>query len=299
LKILEHPSECGLDISLDTGVTHGRHCLDIAIHMKKYRTVSKLLEYPISCQLNTPSEEAGETVFFRACKWSTSEIAMKILQVGVQDIQCHANRYGIYPLMLACSRGMSELALSILNYTNMGIDSAGVLTDTTCLISACKYCTEEVVLKLLENHEKCRVNQRCASHTAFTIAYDMKFTRVAELLLKHYPIDELLGFSTSMCSIIEKYTVTQLTDFVENLPNKEYIKENMALFDTINNSVSRSASVKNCLLCGEDQKSNTVYIKCKHIINMCVTCANKLYIGDNKCPVCRTSSKIITDVYIV
>ena len=299
LKILEHPSECGLDISHATGVTHCRYNLEYAICMKSHRIVLKLLEYPILCQLNTPSRDYRETLFFRACKWSTSEIAIKILQIGDWNIQCQANSYGIYPLMLACSRGMSELVLAILNYTTMGIDSEDLLTNTTCLMSACRSCTEDVALKLLESHGKCRVTHCSARQTAFTIAYDMNFTRVTELLLKHYSIKELLGLSSTIWDTIDRYMVTHLTDFIENLPNKEYIKENIALFDAINKSVSQSASVKNCLLCGTEQKSNTVYIKCKHTISMCATCTSKLYVNDNKCPVCRTPSNIITDVYIV
>ncbi len=312
IKILEQPSTCGIDDLNIFGMYHrlpnstwGNTYLYCAITKKKYRTVCKLLEHPEFCQINMGLGLSGETPFLEACDGSTTEIAMEIFKIGDKSIQCNCDNTGLFPIMAACKHGMSEVALAILNHTNNGIDKIPNFNyKNTCLIEACLNCTEEVVLKMLETHEKCGV--RCSMHnnilfktyTAFTVAHEKNFTRVTDFLLTHYTIPELLGISNENYQLFEKYS-NHLQKFIDNLPNKDYINENLALFNKITGEVINRSPVKSCLLCGEDQKSNVVYINCKHIISMCTECTDKLYTINNRCPVCRVESNIIKDAYIV
>ena len=54
------------------------------------------------------------------------------------------------------------------------------------------------------------------------------------------------------------------------------------------------AKQNNCLTCDELQHHSTVFVKCKHSVNICNECLPKL---GGKCPICRTKTDTISGIF--
>jgi len=163
---------------------------------------------------------------------------------------------------MVCDRNMTEVALAILKYPDM------------CAI----------------NH----VIRHCI--TAFWLAQQNNMTDVIKLICPHIDFIATLRLTPIQADCFEHYINMRLTEKINQLPNNEEIKKRQEVVNNLEDRINNMSRDDTCVICFGDTYNNTVFIKCKHILHICNECS---HITAKKCPICTTSTEIITGCYAV
>lgn len=170
----------------------------------------------------------------------------------------------------------------------------GQVTDTlsTPLIYACKRKLPNVVLRMLECPTECRLGQiNNDRETSLTLACGNKMRRVALEFLK-YPRkcniknvtnkgETALTFArkNGMHDVVTKIDeCVDVMDFFDMYTNvKTFIgKYTLVSVEKDNMIPKDNKSNEDCIICFENNSSNIIFSKCKHVMHMCNTCIDNM-----------------------
>jgi hypothetical protein len=94
----------------------------------------------------------------------------------------------------------------------------------------------------------------------------------------------------------KRYLDRTITKKINSMPDTGDIKILPKGLSEIEERIKKLERDKECLMCCKETSHNIFMVECRHMLCVCDACTNML---DKQCPICRTSSSIITKCFVV
>ena len=193
--------------------------LDLCWDGNSEGALNLLLEHPEICKIGCVDMN-GNTSLILACAKGMKEVALELLKYPNECKIGHVGHSSGTALIYACSKGMKEVALELLKYPNeCKIDQVTEYGDTA-LVWACAKSMKEVALELLKYPSECKIDHvNTNGYTALVWACAKSMKEVAFELLK-YPneckIDHVNAKGNTALSYAYKNNMPEVASIIEN-----------------------------------------------------------------------------------
>jgi hypothetical protein len=290
LELLKYPDKCKIDQIDDDGNT----ALIFACEKGADVVAIELLKYHNRCKLNQVDSE-GNTALIWSCFNNKSHIALELLKYPNKCNIDHVNIHDNTAFIWALRNEMFTVVVELLKYSNKcTIDKIyDGICYTKLLIFACDHKMESLAMKLLEYPDRCNFSQVSYSGcTALMAARNNKMYDVALTILNNRGSKKM-----------SKYCFSQISEILHEAGSKSFgmydsseFKIRQKELDAIEERIKKLSKDGECLMCCEITPHNIFLTKCKHVLCVCDMCVSML---DKKCPLCKTTSSIITGCFTV
>jgi ankyrin repeat protein len=205
----------------------------------------------------------------------------------------HCAKYDGTALILACKKGMTDVALEMLKHPyKCKLDQVNRYGNTA-LIFACKNEMTDVALELLKYHDMCAINHiNKRGNNALFYAQQNNMIDVIDIFCTYVDINSELLLKNKQKELLDRY----INKKISQIYNKEEMQQQYDKLNDMLNKINKVSKCGGCIICLEDTHKNTVFVKCKHILCVCSECCSIL---DKKCPICKVDTPIITECFII
>jgi hypothetical protein len=157
---------------------------------------------------------------------------------------------------------------------------------------------EKVALELLNKcPEMCKINKvNYKGETALIYAHRYNMEKVEEIILRYVDICKIFKLTSDQKNIFNRYIDMILVEKINNMPDAEDIKIRHKELSVIDERIKKFSKDRECLMCCEETSHNIFFVECRHMLCICNVCVNML---DKKCPICKTTTHVITKCFIV
>jgi len=239
----------------------------------------------------------GNTALILACREGMNDVALEMLKHNDICKLDHVNTHGNTALILACEKGTNDVALEMLKHHDICKLGHVNTYGNTALILACEKGMNDVALEMLKHREKCKLDQvNKYGNTALIMAQRNNMVRTVNMILSYTEFIKKLELTPIQTVNIEQHIDMRLNEKINQLYSNEEIKQILSGLDNIKYQIRKISKCGTCVMCLDITNNNTVFIECKHILNICEEC---IHITQKKCPVCIKPSEIITGCYLL